>query len=224
MISDRFVRIMKLSKLESHLKTLSEAGGCLAAIGTALVAMASSIWMFRLLEYVVIHQVYGDAAWLEGLRIVDKHGNLSNGDFLPAWAHITVSLGTFVLMIPFFFGSAALFGYVGLRLQGRRLNDPKPKPPRMTTSRGLSRRSRDLGIERWPVRPRLNGQIVASSVNVITEEGAPLGILPTAEALKLVASRREDLVEIGPDWKPPLCQAIDYAKYRDRFRQVARVP
>ena len=52
-------------------------------------------------------------------------------------------------------------------------------------------------IECWPVRPRLNGQITASAVNVITEEGAPLGILPTTEALKLVASRREDLVEIG---------------------------
>lgn len=66
-------------------------------------------------------------------------------------------------------------------------------------------------------RPRINGQIQASEVRVVDDEGRELGVFPVADALQLVASRREDLVEVQPDAVPPLCQAIDYGKFR--FRQ-----
>ena len=68
------------------------------------------------------------------------------------------------------------------------------------------------------MRPRINGEIKASEVRVIDDEGRELGVFGIADALKLVASRREDLVEIEPDTVPPLCQAIDYGKYR--YRQI----
>jgi len=57
------------------------------------------------------------------------------------------------------------------------------------------------------MRPRINGEIKASEVRVIDDEGRELGVFAIADALKLVASRREDLVE--PNTVPPLCQAIN---------------
>ena len=65
-------------------------------------------------------------------------------------------------------------------------------------------------------RPRINNQVQATEVKVIDEEGHELGVLSLAEALKLVASRREDLVEVQPEAVPPVCQAIDYGKFRRR--------
>jgi len=68
------------------------------------------------------------------------------------------------------------------------------------------------------IRPRINGKIQASEVRVIDDQGHELGVFAVADALKLVASRREDLVEVEPGAVPPLCQSIDYGKYR--YRQV----
>jgi len=67
-------------------------------------------------------------------------------------------------------------------------------------------------------RPRINHQIQATEVKVIDEEGRDLGVLGLAEALNLVASRREDLVEVQAEAVPPVCQAIDYGKFR--YRQI----
>lgn len=74
----------------------------------------------------------------------------------------------------------------------------------------------------YTMRPRINGQITASEVRVVSEDGAALGVFAIADALKLVASRREDLVEIEPEAVPPVCQAIDYGKYRYRWIQAER--
>jgi translation initiation factor IF-3 len=72
------------------------------------------------------------------------------------------------------------------------------------------------------MRPRINGQIQASKVRVVSEDGKDLGLFAIADALKLVASRREDLVEIEPDAVPPVCQAIDYGKFRYRWIQAEK--
>ena len=60
---------------------------------------------------------------------------------------------------------------------------------------------------------RINGQITAGTVSVASEDSAPLGVFAIADALKFVAVRKQDLVEIGPEAVPPVCQAIDYGKY-----------
>lgn len=67
-------------------------------------------------------------------------------------------------------------------------------------------------------RPRINGQIQANEVRLVDEEGRDLGVLPIKDALRLAASRREDLVEIQSEAVPPLCQVIDYGKFR--YRQL----
>ena len=120
---------MKLStKLETCSATLSESAGPFTGIGVLLVAFASSGLIFKLMQYLVINSAYGHAAWVSGLRISDwKHGVLSDGDALAGWPYIFFYSGGFILWGLFCIGSLFLFSYIGLRLRGRRLSDPKPK-------------------------------------------------------------------------------------------------
>ncbi len=62
-------------------------------------------------------------------------------------------------------------------------------------------------------RPRLNNQIREPQIRVIDADGQPLGIMPTHEALRLANERGLDLVEVGPNAKPPIAKIIDYGKY-----------
>jgi hypothetical protein len=120
---------MKLSsKFESYSRTLSESAGIFTAIGVLLVTFAASKLVFKLMQYLVINYLYGHAAWANGLRVSGwKHGVLSNGDSLAGWPYVFFYLGSFILTLLPFFGSFLLFSYIGLRLGGRRLRDPKPK-------------------------------------------------------------------------------------------------
>jgi len=67
---------------------------------------------------------------------------------------------------------------------------------------------------------RVNGKITATRVRLIDDAGGELGVLTLERALDLALSRGEDLVEVGPDDTPPLCQLIDYGKYRWRLQQA----
>jgi translation initiation factor IF-3 len=69
---------------------------------------------------------------------------------------------------------------------------------------------------------RINGGIKANEVKVISEDGADIGVFSLSDALALVSSRGEDLVEIDPEAVPPVCQAIDYGKYRYRLQQARK--
>jgi len=108
--------------------TLSESAGPFTVIGVVFVAFASSELIFKLMQFLVINCAYGHAAWVSGLRVTDwKHGVLSDGDLLSGWPYVAFYLGGFVLWGLFSLGSLFLFSYIGLRLRGRRLSDPKPK-------------------------------------------------------------------------------------------------
>ena len=67
---------------------------------------------------------------------------------------------------------------------------------------------------------RVNGKITATQVRLIDDAGGELGVLTLERALDLARSRGEDLVEIGSDDTPPLCQLIDYGKHRWRLQQA----
>ena len=60
----------------------------------------------------------------------------------------------------------------------------------------------------------VNGKIRAMEVRVIGVHGLNLGIMPISEALALAQSLGIDLVEIAPNAKPPICQIVDYSKFR----------
>ncbi|MCX6158634.1 MAG: translation initiation factor IF-3 [Ignavibacteriae bacterium] len=62
-------------------------------------------------------------------------------------------------------------------------------------------------------KERVNQEITAYQVRVVDEDGQPLGVMPSHEALRFAQSRSLDLVEIAPNSKPPVCKVIDYGKY-----------
>jgi len=72
------------------------------------------------------------------------------------------------------------------------------------------------------MRARVNGRIKAVQVRVVSDDGTDLGVLSLADTLKLAASRGEDLVEIEPQAVPPVCQTIDYGKYRYRLSKAEK--
>lgn len=61
---------------------------------------------------------------------------------------------------------------------------------------------------------RINEEIRAREVRVITADGEQLGIMPGRAAQQLAAERHLDLVEIAPTAKPPVCKIMDYGKFR----------
>lgn len=61
---------------------------------------------------------------------------------------------------------------------------------------------------------RINEEIRAREVRVISPEGQQLGVLPIREALRLAHERHLDLVEIAPHVDPPVCRIMDYGKYK----------
>lgn len=66
---------------------------------------------------------------------------------------------------------------------------------------------------------RVNGQIHAREVRVVSDDGAE--VMPTRQALDLARQQGVDLVEISPNAQPPVCRIIDYSKflYQQKKRQ-----
>lgn len=67
---------------------------------------------------------------------------------------------------------------------------------------------------------RINGDIRAKEVRVISSTGEMLGVMPPMEALRLAEEADLDLVEISPNAEPPVCKIMDYGKFR--FEQIKR--
>ncbi len=60
----------------------------------------------------------------------------------------------------------------------------------------------------------MNDQIRENEVRVISQDGQQLGIMSSAEALKIAMNAELDLILIAPQAKPPVCRIMDYSKYR----------
>lgn len=67
---------------------------------------------------------------------------------------------------------------------------------------------------------RINEEIRAREVRLVSEGGEQLGIVPLTEALHIAAEKSLDLVEIAPNAKPPVCKLMDYGKYK--YEQAKR--
>lgn len=61
---------------------------------------------------------------------------------------------------------------------------------------------------------RVNERIRISQVRLIGEDGAQLGVMAPADALKLARERGLDLVEVAPQTTPPVCRILDFNKFR----------
>jgi translation initiation factor IF-3 len=61
---------------------------------------------------------------------------------------------------------------------------------------------------------RINNEIRAARVRVVSNDGEPLGIMTVPEALTRAVNTGYDLVEIAPSADPPVCKIMDYGKFK----------
>lgn len=66
----------------------------------------------------------------------------------------------------------------------------------------------------------INEAITDSQVRLIGDQGEQLGIMSSADALKIAEEKDLDLVKISPAANPPVCKVMDYGKFR--FEQAKR--
>lgn len=63
------------------------------------------------------------------------------------------------------------------------------------------------------IRVKINHQIKAPELRVVTAEGENLGVIPLSTALAESMKRGLDLIEISPTAVPPVAKIMDYGKY-----------
>lgn len=61
---------------------------------------------------------------------------------------------------------------------------------------------------------KVNERIRASTVRLISSEGAQLGIVSLRDALGTASEAGLDLVEVAPNSDPPVCRIMDYGKFK----------
>jgi len=61
---------------------------------------------------------------------------------------------------------------------------------------------------------KVNREIRAPKVRVISQTGEQIGVIPLHEALAMAEAAGLDLVEIVPGSNPPVCKIINYGKFR----------
>jgi len=64
------------------------------------------------------------------------------------------------------------------------------------------------------LRERINNQIRAREVRVISSDGTNLGVLSIGDALKEAQNLGLDLIEISSNSNPPIAKIADYGKYK----------
>jgi len=67
--------------------------------------------------------------------------------------------------------------------------------------------SRDPGV-------RMNEQIRATEVRVIGPDGDMIGVMSPKEAIEIARAKQQDLIEIVPNAKPPVCKIIEFGKWK----------
>ncbi|MCX6090052.1 MAG: translation initiation factor IF-3 [Candidatus Atribacteria bacterium] len=72
------------------------------------------------------------------------------------------------------------------------------------------------------VKFRVNYQIKAREVRLLSYEGEQLGVVPVKKALELAEEAGFDLVEIAPDADPPVCRIVDFGKFKYEKEKKAK--
>ena len=60
----------------------------------------------------------------------------------------------------------------------------------------------------------INGQIREKEVQLISETGEKLGMVPISRALELAGEKKLDLVLVSPNSQVPVCKIMNYGKYK----------
>ena len=80
----------------------------------------------------------------------------------------------------------------------------------------------DIAAEK---KNRVNGEITADRVLLITDDGENLGEVSLEDAISHGGERELDVVEISPNADPPVCRLMDYGKFlfqQNKKRQAAK--
>jgi translation initiation factor IF-3 len=56
-------------------------------------------------------------------------------------------------------------------------------------------------------------------VRLVGPNGEQVGVIPTAQALEMAREAGQDLVEVAPQEKPPVCKIMDYGKFKFQQKQ-----
>lgn len=64
------------------------------------------------------------------------------------------------------------------------------------------------------IKARVNHQIRAPELRVVTEDGENLGVMSTSNALRKSEEMGMDLIEISPNAVPPVAKIMDYGKFQ----------
>ncbi len=62
-------------------------------------------------------------------------------------------------------------------------------------------------------KERINSQIIADKVRLISPDGKQIGVVSLRDALHRAEEMDLDLVEISPNTDPPVCRILDFSKY-----------
>jgi translation initiation factor IF-3 len=68
----------------------------------------------------------------------------------------------------------------------------------------------------------INEKIRVREVRLIDADGKQLGIIPTAEAMRMAREKDLDLVEVSPKTAPPVCKIMDYGKFKYQVAKKAQ--
>lgn len=69
--------------------------------------------------------------------------------------------------------------------------------------------------------PKVNHEIEAKEVRVISHDGEQLGIMPIKQAHLLAQSQGLDLLEVSSSAQPPVCRILDFEKYKKLTQEKA---
>ena len=61
---------------------------------------------------------------------------------------------------------------------------------------------------------RINEEIDVPEVRLVDENGEQVGVVSIQEALVRAENTENDLVEVAPNAKPPVCKLMDYSKFK----------
>lgn len=61
---------------------------------------------------------------------------------------------------------------------------------------------------------RINDEIRAREVRVVSDTNEQLGIMLLRDALRMAGEQQLDLVEVAPMAKPPVCRIMDFGKFK----------
>lgn len=87
-----------------------------------------------------------------------------------------------------------------------------PRPPR----KEFGNKSKKDGF-------KMNFEITAPQVRVITDDGEMLGVMSPKEGVAMAQARGLDLIEVAPNATPPTCKIMDYGKYKYEQKKKAQV-